>query len=138
MIDQDLLNLIPQRPPFVMLDGVIDFTDTITISSFTIPEAHLFVVNGAFTAPGLIENMAQTAAAGSGSRAMREGKKTPAGFIGALKGLEVLALPTAGDKITTTITLLHSIMNAQIVFGHITCNEKDIAKCELKIFLEQS
>lgn len=136
MIQEKILPYIPQRPPFVMIDDVVSATEQSSVCSFTIREGHLFVENGFFTEPGLIENMAQTAAAGTGYFAARQGKAASVGFIGALKGLHITALPKVGDTITTTITFLHQIMNAHIVQGIVNLNDKNIASCELKIFLQ--
>jgi len=136
MTQTDILQYIPQRPPFVMIDAVLQADDTISKTSFTVREGHLFVENGVFTEPGLVENMAQTAAAGTGYKAQQDGRSAPVGFIGALKGLQVKELPKTGDTITTEITFVHQVMNAHIVQGKIFIGDREIAGCELKIFLQ--
>lgn len=138
MTQEQVIPFIPQRPPFVMIDKVERADEEASVTSFSIREGHLFVVDGVFTEPGLIENMAQTAAAGTGYKAQQQGKAAPVGFIGALKGLQVLALPAIGETITTTITFVHQVMNAHIVQGKISIGEKEIARCELKIFLQDA
>ena len=127
---------IPQRPPFVMIDELVSASDTQTVTRFTVPDDHLFVENGVFGEPGLIENMAQTAAAGTGSKCHTEGKPAPVGFIGALKGFNVSRLPKVGDTIETTITVLHTIGNAHVAEGVIRLDGEEIARCEYKIFLQ--
>ncbi|XZF16432.1 3-hydroxyacyl-ACP dehydratase [Chitinophagaceae bacterium MMS25-I14] len=136
MAINDILAYIPQRPPFVMIDTVLQADESVSRTSFTIPEGYLFVENGIFTEPGLVENMAQTAAAGTGYKAQQENKPAPVGFIGALKGLQIYSLPETGDTITTEITFLHQVMNAHIVQGKVFLGDKEIAACELKIFLQ--
>lgn len=132
-----ILPYIPQRPPFVMIDKLLKADHRETITNFTIAEDYLFVEKGVFTEPGLIENMAQTAAAGTGYKAQMEHKPAPIGFIGAIKGLEIKELPYAGETITTTISFLHQVMNAHIVKGIITNSTgREVASCELKIFLQ--
>lgn len=138
MTQEQVLPFIPQRPPFVMIDKVERADEEASVTSFSIREGHLFVENGVFTEPGLIENMAQTAAAGTGYKAQQQGKAAPVGFIGALKGLQILALPSVGETITTTITFVHQVMNAHIVLGKISIGDKEIARCELKIFLQDA
>ncbi len=127
---------IPQRAPFVMVDAIGDTNDTYAETTFTIREGHLFVENGVFTEPGMVENMAQTAAAATGYKAAQDNKPAPMGFIGALKGLNIMKLPGIGDTITSRITYLHEVMNARIVKGQIFLDGEEIANCEYKIFIQ--
>ncbi len=138
----DVLSLIPQRTPFVMVDEIVSVNQQETTTKFTVRAGHLFVENNFFTEPGLIENMAQTAAAGMGFNAQKqletsENAAPQIGFIGALKNLQIHALPKVGDTIFTTITVLHEVMNARIAQGIVLLHEKEIARCEFKIFLQQ-
>lgn len=133
----DILQYIPQRPPFAMIDHLINADDGISKTSFTIPEDHLFIENGHFTERGLVENMAQTAAAGTGYKAQQIGNPAPIGFIGALKNLNIFQLPKASSTIITTVQFGMQVMNAQIVNARIEENGKEIANCELKIFIQQ-
>jgi predicted hotdog family 3-hydroxylacyl-ACP dehydratase len=119
-----------------MIDKIISADESASVTSFTIPADNIFVEDGLFTEPGLIENMAQTAAAGTGYRAFKEQKAAPVGFIGALKGLHIKELPRAGETIITKISFLHQIMNAHIVQGTVMSGERELASCELKIFLQ--
>lgn len=137
MPQQSVLPYLPQRPPFVMIDAIESADAQSVRSSFTVRENHLLVENGVFTEPGLIENMAQTAAAGTGYRAAQEGKSPPVGFIGALKGFTLHSLPAVGETIQTEITFAHAVMNARIVLASIRCGDREIAGCELKIFLQE-
>lgn len=134
----NILPFIPQRPPFVMIDDIVSADDSMSTTTFTIREGHLFVDNGFFTEPGLVENMAQTAAAGTGYKAQQDGKPAPVGFIGALKNLSVNQLPKVGDTLTTEVAFKMQVMNAHIVEATIKVNEQEIAKCELKIFLQDN
>ena len=136
MMQTDVLQFIPQRPPFVMIDNIISADEMTSVTSFTIREGHLFVEDGVFTESGLVENMAQTAAAGTGYKAQQENKPAPIGFIGALKGLQIEALPRVGETITTKIIFITQVMNAHIVQGTVMVGEKEIASCEFKIFLQ--
>ena len=128
---------IPQGPPFVMIDEVTKADDAVSQTTLRVREGNLFVQNGLFTEPGLVENMAQTAAAGTGYKARQNGQPAPVGYIGALKNLVILELPKVGDTITTEISFVHQVMNAHIVQGKITNEGREVASCELKIFLQQ-
>jgi 3-hydroxyacyl-[acyl-carrier-protein] dehydratase len=136
MIQEEVLPFIPQRPPFVMIDKLVRADGEASETTFTIREGHLLVENGFFIEAGLVENMAQTAAAGTGSKAQQESKQAPVGYIGAIKALQVKQLPAVGETITTTITFVHQVMNAHIVQGVVKIGDAEIASCELKIFLQ--
>ena len=137
MSQENILPYIPQRPPFVMIDEIVSADDALSKTTFTIREGHLFVSDGVFTEPGLVENMAQTAAAGTGYKAQQDGKPAPVGFIGALKNLKVNTLPKVGDTLTTEVIFKMQVMNAHIVESIIKVNDEEMASCELKIFLQQ-
>jgi len=136
-MSNSILQYIPQRAPFVMVDTLLLADDTNTITSFTVPENNPMVEDGYFTASGLVENMAQSAAAGTGYKAHQSGQPTPIGFIGALKNLTIKRLPKVNDILTTTIHFGMQVMNAQIIQASISENGTEIAICELKIFLQQ-
>ncbi|MCK9616491.1 MAG: hydroxymyristoyl-ACP dehydratase [Lentimicrobiaceae bacterium] len=137
----DLLRLIPQRPPMVMIDKLRSCENKVTITALTPQADNLFAENGLFTEPGLIENIAQTAAAGVGYRVSRdatEGKtEIPLGFIGAVKNLKIYFLPKLGDEIITTVTIEHEVLDATIINGTIRCGGQLVAECEMKIFLKK-
>ena len=132
----DITAYIPQRPPFVMVDSILGASDKVSRSSFEVKNGHLFVQNGFFTAPGLVENMAQTVAAGAGYLAQQQGRVVSVGYIGALKNLKIKALPKVGDTIQTQVEFLHYIANVHVVVAMVFNNEEEIAHCEMKIFVQ--
>ncbi len=130
------MQYIPQAPPFVMIDDLLRADDAGAETSFHIKAGHLFVENDVFTESGLIENMAQTAAAGTGKQAADNGEAPPVGFIGAIKGLQIYSLPKVGSTINTQVSYVTKIMNASIVTATVTCNGQKLAEAEFKIFLQ--
>src|SRR6187402_1491878 len=106
------MQYIPQAAPFEVIDTLISANESEAVTEFTVRENHLFVEKGYFTEPGLIENMAQTAAAGTGYHAVQSDKPAPVGFIGAIKNFELYTLPKLGDTIQTSTKVLHQVMNA--------------------------
>lgn len=137
MEDLDILSLIPQQPPFVMVDELLFSDDNITRTKFTIPADNVFVVNGEFSEAGLMENMAQTAAAGSGNMARIENRPVATGYIGQVKNFEVFELPKVGDELLTEIKIEVQVFDAGIVSGTVKCGDKLLAQCEMKIFINQ-
>ncbi|MCC8425867.1 3-hydroxyacyl-ACP dehydratase [Mucilaginibacter sp. UR6-11] len=134
---KSILALIPQKPPFVMVDELLFSDDNITKTSFTITADNVFVIDGEFSEAGLMENMAQTAAAGSGNMARIENRAVANGYIGQVKNFEIHSLPKVGDVLFTEVKMEVQVFDAGIVSGKIWCNEIEVAQCEMKIFINQ-
>ncbi|WP_121808210.1 3-hydroxyacyl-ACP dehydratase [Mucilaginibacter kameinonensis] len=133
---QDILSLIPQRPPFVMVDTLVSSSDNTTLTSLLILSENVLVSDGELSEAGMVENIAQTAAAGAGYVAQQLGKPVPPGFIGAVKNLEVFALPKVGDIIETEVKIENQVFNVTIIKGSVTCKGSTLAQCEMKIFIQ--
>jgi predicted hotdog family 3-hydroxylacyl-ACP dehydratase len=129
------MQYIPQRPPFVMIGDIIIADEKHTITNFTISPDNIMTENGFFTEGGLVENMAQTAGAGTGYMAIKNGKPMPMGYIAALKNATISALPKINDTIETEVTFGQIVMNFHQVNGRVICAGKEIASCEFKIFV---
>ena len=129
------MQYIPQRPPFVMIGEVISADEKHTLTSFSITADNIMVENGFFTEGGLVENMAQTAGAGTGYMAIKNGKPMPMGYIAALKNVVITALPKINDTIQTEVTFGQIVMNFHQVNGRVLLAENEIASCEFKIFV---
>jgi 3-hydroxyacyl-[acyl-carrier-protein] dehydratase len=125
---------IPQAPPMIMVDELLTAEGAVTETLFAIRPENVFVENGFFTEPGLIENMAQTAAAGAGAKPGEEGKKARTGFIGGIRNLKIHSLPATGDMIRTRVTLLHTVFEASVIRAEVFKEEILLAECEMKIF----
>jgi predicted hotdog family 3-hydroxylacyl-ACP dehydratase len=138
MPDVTILVLVPQRAPFLMIDEVLNSDDKKTTSSFYIKENNMLVQNGKFSEAGLIENIAQTAAARAGVTAIRKNKPVAIGYIAAVQNLEIFALPEVNNTIHTEITAENEILNVLLISGKAFCNGELLASCNMKIFIDQN
>ncbi|HEY6436242.1 MAG TPA: hypothetical protein VIY47_06605, partial [Ignavibacteriaceae bacterium] len=93
---------------------------------------------GEFKEPGLLENIAQTAAAKAGYISRKENKPVLVGYIGAVKNLEIFSLPKTGDELITEISIENQIFDVTIASGRISCNETVLAQCNIKIYINQT
>ena len=134
---ENIQSLIPQKPPFVMIDKLLDVTETYTKTGFTITADNIFVKEGLFKEPGLVENIAQTAAASAGYVSYTQNKPVLVGYIGAVNNLQVFGFPATGDELITEITTENQIFNVTLISGKITCNGQPVAQCKMKIFINQ-
>ena len=137
-IVENITSLLPQRPPFVMIDKLLFSGETTTRSALLVRADNIFVENGELREPGLVENIAQTAAARAGYTSQMKNEPVLIGYIGAVSGLEILELPKTGDELITEITIENQIFEVTIISGKITCDKKLMAQCKMKIFINKS
>lgn len=132
--DIDVKTLIPQQPPFVMIDRMVHFDKIFTRTEFLIRPDNLFVKDGALLEAGLIENIAQTCAARLGYiNTAILGDSVRLGFIGAMKSLVIKKLPEIGSLLETSIEVVNEVFSITLVNASTTCNGEVIVSCEMKI-----
>ncbi|MEZ7874527.1 MAG: hydroxymyristoyl-ACP dehydratase [Bacteroidales bacterium] len=132
-----IVELIPQRAPFVFVDAFYGESDSLFQTGFTPGEVDYFVVEGFLTEPGVIEHMAQSAAASSGWSYRERGEKIPVGFIGAVADFELTCLPVSGVEIRTTIRFSGEFGGISLVEAESFQNGESFAKGKLKIFIDK-
>ena len=132
----DTRELLPQQPPFVMVDKLMHFDETVTTTTFEVRADNIFVDDGTLNACALAENIAQTCATRLGfvnkyilKRAIQ------LGFIGSIRNMQVMRTPSVGEKLTTTITVREQIMGLTLVDATILVEEETIVTAEMKIAL---
>jgi predicted hotdog family 3-hydroxylacyl-ACP dehydratase len=135
---QDILKYIPQRPPIVLISRIYSCDETAIISGFDITPEHIFAQNGFLNESGLVENMAQTAAAMAGYSAVSKNQTPAVGFIGNIKDLVIHALPPEGQEIYTEVITKTQVMNVSIIQAKVYNQDFVFAECEMKIFLQEN
>ncbi|MBC7891268.1 MAG: 3-hydroxyacyl-ACP dehydratase [Sphingobacteriaceae bacterium] len=138
MLEPNAASLIPQKPPFVMIDRLLDCDEALTRTDTRVRAENIFVKNGEFREPGLIETIAQTAAARVGWLARLQNQPVPVGYIGAVNDLEIFALPAVGELLETELKIETQIFDVILVSGEIRCRDAVVARCKLKIFLSST
>ena len=121
-----------------MIDELLDATELAARSAFKIRPENILVDAGHLTEPGLIENIAQTAAAMVGYQCMVQQVPVPVGFIAAVKDLKVLALPAVETVIQTQIQVTNTVMDVTIVQGRVEQSGKLLCSCEMRILVQKS
>ena len=128
-------SLIPQRAPFIMVDELVWSDEKGSRSVFRVRKDNIFVENGKLREAGMLENIAQTAAARAGFTAKKDNEPVRVGYIGAVKNFEVFNLPAITDILETVITVTNQVFDVTVVKGSINCNHQLMATCEMKIFI---
>jgi 3-hydroxymyristoyl/3-hydroxydecanoyl-(acyl carrier protein) dehydratase len=134
---ETIQRFIPQRSPMIMVEKLHMAEGGKTISSLTVKEENIFCKDGFLEEPGLIENIAQTAALGVGFAYSNQSKNIPTGYIGAIQKLNIYKLPKVNSVICTEVNVEHEVFNTTLINGKITCDDQIIVDCTMKIFLDE-
>lgn len=132
-----IVNYLPQRDPFVMVESLWLNNETTTVTSLTITASNCLCENGFFTESGLLENMAQTAAVRVGYGFTERGLDVPVGFITAIKDLKIHAYPKIGELIYTEAEHVNDVMNFSIVKGRVYVDHQLMAEAEVRVFINK-
>lgn len=136
-LETNPLELIPQRPPMVLVDRFegID-AEGVSTTGYTVVPAGLFVAGGRMSECGIIEHMAQSAAARIGWCCRAEGRPVPVGFIGAVSRLEFHDLPRTGAHLRTRLRIVQEIGPLSLAEVRTEADGRPLAEGNLKIYLQ--
>ncbi len=135
MVDS-VTQYIPQRTPIVMIDEILFADEVQATSTLRITEENIFVEAGVLKEPGLLENIAQTAAAQVGYLCKQKDTPVPIGYIAAIRYLEIFHLPLVGSTLATTIFRKNQIMDIILIEGSSMVADKVICKCEMRVYIK--
>lgn len=132
----NITDFIPQRAPIIMVHQLIESTPQHCVTSFLVDEGCVFVEAGLLREPGLIENIAQTAAAHAGYWAKQNNRPVALGYIAAIRKLMIAKLPQQNTVLRTTIEVVNQVMDVTIVQGRVEVAGEVICSCEMRIFIK--
>ena len=135
-INSEILGLIPQRAPIVMVDRFLGLEDGISTTCLEVRADNIFCNDGCLNECGIIEHIAQSAAARVGHICRCEGREVPLGFIGAVNAFEASRLPRLGELITTKIEVLQQVFAVSLIRAESYVDGELVAGCKMKIFLQ--
>lgn len=124
---------IPQRAPFIMIDNLLEATSERYESDFLVAPDNIFLEGEVLREFALIENIAQTSAAGLAFLNRDDKDKPREGFIGGISKLMVYKLPNVNEKIQTTVTPLLKFENMYLLKGTSSVSGKKLLECEMKL-----
>jgi predicted hotdog family 3-hydroxylacyl-ACP dehydratase len=117
-----------------MVDMLLWCDKDTTRTSFTVTDDNIFCDNAQMTASGVMENVAQTCAARMGyinKYVLNNAVKV--GFIGAIRNMEFVRLPHAGEQMITQINTVEEVFQMTMVTANVSVGAEVIARCEMKI-----
>jgi len=119
----------------IMIDA-LTYVDRIkTISRFCVTADNIFLRHRYFGESGLIENIAQTAAAGMGYNRRKIGRPIPIGYLGGIRNLRIKDLPEVNSELITTVSIENEILGIMVAHGEIQVLNHRIAECEMKFMI---
>ncbi|MBN1157764.1 MAG: hypothetical protein JXA61_00140 [Bacteroidales bacterium] len=133
--DDDITSYIPQRIPMVMVDRLLYCDVKTAIGLLEVRESNIFVHNGFLQEAGIVEFMAQTAAAFTGYQNKKTSKPVSQGYIGAIKNLVIHSLPAVNSVLHAGITIENEIVGYTLVSGTVRSEDHVIATCEMRILI---
>lgn len=132
----EITQLIPQRAPILEVDRLVSCSENQADTELVVRQDNFFTQHNKLQEPGLIEHMAQSAAAFAGCATFLRGEKPHLGYIGEVKKCHIAALPTVGQILRTTVTLISEIGDVSLVTIKTMLDDKQIAECQMKIALQ--
>ncbi len=129
-----ITDLIPQRAPILMVDEAHKVGEQTIGTSLKVTPDNWFFCNGILLEAGIIEHMAQSAAAMIGLQAEGEPKE---GYIGDIKDFLIYQLPKNGDVIDSTISIITQLDNITLIEAISKIGNQIIAKSRIKVFLAE-
>ncbi len=132
-----IFGLIPQRPPMVMVDRFYGIDGNSSYAGLTIQTDNLFCQAGKLQETGILEHMAQSAAARIGYLYTERGEPVPLGFIGSIDKLTIHSLPSIDEVLVTEISVVQEVGDITLIAARVCSNEQLIAEGRMKIFLKK-
>ncbi len=132
-LEHNIAEWIPQRPPFVFIDTIVEMNETSAVTRFTVNDDCVLVNDGQLGLAGLMEHAAQTCAARAGWIQRQHSQQVKMGYIGAVKQMEASRLPRVGETLTAEAHVLQEVMNISLVECTTRVNDEVIASAMFKL-----
>jgi len=131
---QNITQYIPQRSPIVMIHDLKEASDSHAVTHLKIEADNVFIADGFLAEPGLVENIAQTAAVHIGYQCSQKNLPIPIGYIAAIRALEIRKLPPVGSTVTTSVKITNKVLELTVAEGKVELNGELLCTCEMRVF----
>lgn len=132
----EITDLIPQRPPVVMIDRIKFADEKSATGKLQIRDTNLFFTEGHLSEAGITEFIAQTAAAYKGYQRISSGQDIRRGYIAAVKNLIIHKLPLLGETLECSIVIENELIGFTIIMAKVQCGNQPVAEAEMRIIIE--
>ena len=131
---EQIEQLIPQRAPIKMIDSVVSVDNLIVQTALLVQDTNWFFSDGHLLEAGLVEHIAQSAAAMMGLK--NEGAPK-VGYIGDIKNFTVSRLPRLGELIRSRVTAIAQLESVTMVEADSKIDNELVATARMKVFLAE-
>lgn len=128
--------LIPHRPPMVLIDAVNEYGPTRIVARRTVREGDPFVDAHGLDSSALLEVIAQTIAAGDAMYAQANGGKVLRGYLTGLTGVKLHGRAAIGDSIEVTGDCLKRMDGMGLFDATAKVGDRVLAEGRFKLFVE--
>ncbi|WP_353197537.1 hypothetical protein [Parapedobacter defluvii] len=142
----DIEELIPHRPPMVMVDRVVTVDGFKTETCFGVRPDCVFVQDGALSEMGMLENLAQTSFIFLNyffirpNEVLWDKEKDNLGVISTILELEVQKLPKVGDQLLTCthteLVFTSDFLKICNIQGRVSVNGETALLASMKMLLQ--
>lgn len=137
-VGEELYQLIPQRNPIVMIDTFFCADEESAETGLHVQSGNLFCEGDLLREPGLIEHVAQSAAAFAGYAPYTRGEQPKLGFIGEVKKFKISRLPNIGEFLHTRLRVLGEAAGVTLIAAETISEREIVASCQMKIFIKEN
>lgn len=130
-----ILDIIPQRPPFVFVDKVVTANGMSAILSYRVSPACPLLSDDYLSIAGVLEHVAQSCAARIGYLQSQTNQPIRIGYIGGVKSIEVLRNPQVGELLITEVELIEEVFDISLLSCTTRVEDEVIAQTTIKLAL---
>ena len=135
LVGEELYKLIPQRNPIVMVDTFFCADEESAETGLHVQSDSIFCEGGFLREPGMIEHVAQSAAAFAGYASFTKGEAPKLGFIGEVKKFKIDRLLKVGEFLRTCLRVLGEAAGVTLISAETKSGEEVLATCQMKIYI---
>jgi len=133
----DIAELIPHRPPMVMIDRLVRCDATSAEGIKTFHAGDYGISGGSISESLLVECLAQTVAAMQGYLLKQQGRKASQGLLVGIDNFIVYSPVRVGSPLMMTITVANCVGPFRIVSGSVSQDGSLLAEGQMKVFLQE-
>ena len=126
-------SLIPQRPPFVMVDRIVSCDDTDAVTELSVRQDNILLDDTRLSSAGVVENMAQSCAVRMGCVNALKNEPIRLGYIGEIKNLKIYRLPMPDEVLTTEVHVMMDYFDMTLASVCTKVNDEVVAEARMKL-----
>ena len=125
--------IIPQRPPFLMVDRVLQCDMVDALTEFLVQSDNILLDDKELSGPGIIENMAQSCAARMGCVDIMQNEPIKIGYIGGVRDVTIIRNPQCGETLNTHVHVVEEMLNVLLADVSVQIGKEIIASGSVKV-----